>query len=47
VAVLRALVREWFVALLLLLLLLFVWLSALSLVWSLWLVSTTLASPPG
>jgi hypothetical protein len=45
VAVLRALVREWFVALLLLLL--FVWLSALSLVWSLWLVSTTLASPPG
>jgi hypothetical protein len=46
VAVLRALVREWFVALLLLLLL-FVWLSALSLVWSLWLVSTTLASPPG
>ena len=44
-AVLRALVREWFVALLLLLL--FVWLSALSLVWSLWLVSTTLASPPG
>jgi hypothetical protein len=45
VAVLRALVREWFVELLLLLL--FVWLSALSLVWSLWLVSTTLASPPG
>lgn len=44
-AVLRALVREWFVALLLLLL--FVWLSALSLVLSLWLVSTTLASPPG
>ena len=44
-AVLRALVREWFVALLLLLL--FVWLSALWLVWWLWLVSTTLASPPG